>query len=176
MVAGGAGVYLVAGFNTARPPIAGHEILGCALAVAGAIAIGAYFLIIREIRDTLGTRQIVTQTYSWAAIALIVAAIAARQPPPAFSNLGAWSGILAMALISQLLGHTAMNAALRWFSASAVAFTTLVEPLVAAALAYLVFREGITSAAIAGGVLILGAIAVFLREEETSNRRVQTSL
>ncbi len=70
-----------------------------------------------------------------------------------------------MALISQLLGHTALNAALRWFSASAVAFTTLLEPVTAGVLAFFVFGERLTPTALAGGFLVLIAICGFLREE-----------
>ena len=164
-VIGAAGLLLVVGFNRTHPPIAGHELLGEGLAVAGAIAIGAYFILVREVRDSFGTRDIVTRTYSWAAAALLVASFSAHQFPPAFSDAKAWGGILAMALISQLLGHTALNAALRWFSPSAVAMSSLLEPVVAAVLALLIFGETLTALALVGGVLVLLAIGAFLREE-----------
>ena len=165
VVIGGAGLVLVVGFTTTRPPIPGHDVLGAALAITGAIAIGAYFILVREVRSSFSTRAIVTRTYTWAAVALIVASAAARQSPPAIADAKAWGGIIAMALISQLMGHTAMNAALRWFSPSAVAFTTLLEPVVAALLALAIFGERLTSTALAGGVLVLLAIGMFLREE-----------
>ena len=162
---GAAGLVLVVGAAATRPPIPGHQMLGDALALAGALAIGAYFLLVREVRTEFGTREIVTRTYTWAAVVLVIAAAAARQPPPAVSNGVAWGGIAAMALVSQLLGHTSLNAALRWFSPSAVAFTTLLEPVAAALLALAIFGERLTPAAVFGGALILAAIGVFLREE-----------
>ena len=165
LAAGIAGLFLVAGFNATRAPHSGHMILGCALALAGAIAIGAYFMLIREIRVIYGTRAIVTRTYSWAALVLVVAAAVGRQAPPSIHAHEAWGGILAMALVSQLLGHTAMNAALRWFTASAVALSTLLEPVIAALLALAIFGERLTPQAWAGGLLILIAIGVFLRLE-----------
>jgi drug/metabolite transporter (DMT)-like permease len=70
-----------------------------------------------------------------------------------------------MALVSQLLGHTALNASLRWFTPSAVAMTSLMEPVTAAILALLLFGETLTPLAIGGGVLVLLAIGAFLREE-----------
>lgn len=163
--AGAVGLVLVAGFNIARPPIPGHELLGDGLAIVGAIAIGAYFILVREVRDAYGTRAIVTRTYSWAALLLLAGSLAAHQYPPAFSDGNAWGGIIAMALVSQLLGHTAMNASLRWFTPSAVAMTTLLEPVTAAVLALLIFGETLTPPAIGGGVLVLLAIGAFLREE-----------
>lgn len=168
-----AGLVMIVGYSIAPPPVPGHADLGAALAVAGAIGIAAYFILIREVRASFGTRAIVTQTYTWAAIVLIAAAIAAHQPPPPLSDTAAWGGILAMALISQLLGHTAMNSALRWFSASAVAFTTLVEPIVAALLALAIFGERLTGIAVAGGLLVLGAIAIFIREERRGEARYE---
>jgi drug/metabolite transporter (DMT)-like permease len=162
---GAIGLVLVVGFNVTRPPIPGHGLLGDGLAILGAIAIGAYFILVREVRNDFGTRAIVTRTYSWAALVLLVGSVAAHQLPPAFSDGKAWGGIIAMALISQLLGHTAMNASLRWFSPSAVAMTTLLEPVTAAILALFIFGETLTLLAVGGGVLVLLAIGAFLRED-----------
>jgi drug/metabolite transporter (DMT)-like permease len=101
-------------------------------------------------------------------LALLISSVAARQMPPAFADARAWGGILAMALISQLLGHTALNASLRWFSPSAVAMSSLLEPVAAAILAFFLFGETLTPLALAGGVLVLLAIGAFLREERPS--------
>jgi len=164
-VTGGIGLWLIVGFNRTQPPVPGHVAFGAGLALIGALAIAAYFLLVREVRGDLDTRVIVTHTYSWAALALVVAAAIARQGPPHLDNVASWSGILAMALVSQLLGHTAMNASLRWFTPSAVSFSTLLEPVVAAVAALVVFGERIAPAAIAGAAILLVSLAVVLREE-----------
>ena len=163
--AGGVGLLLVVGFNHTAPPVAGHHLAGTVLALVGAFAIGAYWLLVRTVRERLDTRGIVTNTYAYAAAALIVAAALAHQPLPAAADRVAWGGILAMALISQLLGHTAMNAALRWFSPSVISFATVLEPVIAALLALAVFGESLTPVALLGGVILIGAIAVVLRED-----------
>ncbi len=164
-VAGAVGLVMVVGFDRTPPPFRGHDLLGAGLALAGAIAIGAYFTIVREVRGALSTRTIVTHTYTGASVGLLLAATIAHQPLPAASATGPWLGILAMALVSQLLGHTALNAALRWFSPSAIAFATLLEPAIAAALALAIFHEAVPAPAIAGGVLLLAAIGVALKED-----------
>ncbi|MBV9271684.1 MAG: DMT family transporter, partial [Candidatus Eremiobacteraeota bacterium] len=138
---------------------------GALLAFSGSLAIGAYFLMVREVRGAFGTRAIVTRTYAWAAAVLVIASIVVRQPPPAIEDGAAWAGIIGMALISQLIGHTALNAALRWFSPSAVAFATLLEPVFAGILAWAIFHERLGWVTLAGGALVLGAIAVVLRED-----------
>ncbi len=162
---GGVGLALVVGFDRTPPPNAGHVLLGDLLAFGGSLAIGAYLLLVREARSGLSTRTIVTRTYGWAAVVLVLAAAAARQPPPPLHATAAWGGILAMALISQLLGHTAINASLRWFTPSAISFASLLEPVFAAGLALAIFGEAVPLPAIAGGVVLLGSVAVGLREE-----------
>ena len=103
-IGGIAGLALVTSSNHSPPPHPGHAVLGAALALGGSAAFAAYLLLVRDVRAALSTRAIVTTTYTTAAIVLVVAALVAHQPPPALSSYGAWGGILAMALISQLLG------------------------------------------------------------------------
>jgi drug/metabolite transporter (DMT)-like permease len=162
-----AGVALIAFAKGAQPaPVPGHELLGDGLALCGSLAIGAYLLIVRDAGKDgaarLATRAIVLRTYGWATLGLVLAASFAREGPPPLADTTAWAGILAMAFVSQLLGHTALNAALRDFRPSIVAFSTLAEPVVAALLAALVFREFLGAATIGGGVLVLVAIGVAL--------------
>lgn len=132
------------------------------LALLGSAGFAAYLLLVREVRAALRTRTIVVHTYTMAAIALVLAAAVGHQGPPALHSYSAWGGILAMALISQLLGHTGMNAALRWFSPSAVSFSTLLEPVIAALLALALFGEQLSGVAIAGAMLLLGAIGLII--------------
>jgi drug/metabolite transporter (DMT)-like permease len=175
LVIGLAGVALVTSQQSGRPPVPGHESVGDALALLGSVAIGAYLLVIRDAaRDRRGvrlpTRHIVTRTYAWAALASIVAAAAAHQAPPALTNVTAWSGIIAMALISQLIGHTALNASLATFTPTIVALSTLCEPIAAALFAALFFHETLGLGTIAGGLLVLGAVAIALRSETAPAR------
>ncbi len=163
-----AGVALIALQRATPAPVPGRAALGSALALGGAIAIAAYLLIVRSAGarpasgTPLPTRQIVARTYAWAAIALTLLACVAHQGPPPPANVTSWLGILAMALVSQLLGHTALNAALRTFTPSIVSLTTLLEPLIAALLAAALFHEGLSLQTIAGGALVLTAVALTL--------------
>jgi len=173
-----AGVALLVTAHPATPaPIAGRALLGDALALAGSVAIGAYLIIVRdagaEAGDArLGTRQVIARTYSWSALALALGATLARQPPPVLGDVPAWSGIFAMAFISQMLGHTALNAALHDFSPSTISLTTLLEPVFAALLAAALFHEVLTGQALAGGTLVLAAVGVtLLAEARGGNRR-----
>lgn len=166
------GLLLVVGFGGVAPPLPGHAILGDALALAGSIAIGAYFTIVREVRSALSTRTIVSHTYVWAAVVLVIAALIARQPPPPPAATGAWLAIFALALISQLLGHTALNASLRYFSPSAIATATLLEPVFAALLAAALFAEGVSGLTFVGGLLLLVSIGIVLRFDHVMDQSI----
>ena len=164
--AGALGLAFVVANNATPAPQPGHAFLGCALALAGAIAFAIYLSLVRNVRARVDLRVIVTHTYTWAALLLSFATIVARQPAPPLTNTTAWLGILAMAIVSQLLGHTAINASLRWFSPSAVAFSTLLEPVIATVAAFFVFHESLTPLAILGGMLLLTAVGIALREDQ----------
>jgi drug/metabolite transporter (DMT)-like permease len=64
----------------------------------------------------------------------------------------------AMAIISQIIGHSSYNWALKWFSAGFVAVALLGEPIGATILAYVIFDEGLTWTKFIGGLFILSAI------------------
>ena len=88
--AGGAiGIVMVVGASTpVPPPVSGHETLGAALALAGSLLFGAYLLLVREVRTELDTLTIVRHTFGWAAVALVAAALLARQPLPPLTDCG----------------------------------------------------------------------------------------
>ena len=69
-----------------------------------------------------------------------------------------------LALVSQLLGHTAFNWALKHLKTSMVAITILCEPIGAAILAFLFFRESITLSQAIGMTLIFSAVLIGARK------------
>ncbi len=162
LATGLAGLALVIAQKHVPAPHPGHEALGAVLALVGAMAFAGYLIAVRDVRDQVGTRSTVTVTYGVAAVLLTAAAALAHQPPPPAAATAAWGGILAMALISQLLGHTAMNASLRWFSPTVVAFSTLIEPVIAAIAALLLFGETLGPVAVFGALVLLGSIGTVL--------------
>ncbi len=167
---GAAGLAMVLRSNVTRVPVPGHASAGYTLALAGSLAIAAYLILVREVRSELSTRAIVTRTYAYAAGVLALAALLTHQAPPALANTTAWFGILAMALISQSLGHTAINVSLHFFSPSAISFATLFEPVVAAALAAALFHETLSALTLYGGLIVLFSIGTVLYAEAARAR------
>ena len=168
LILGAAGLALIVTERGTPAPIAGRTLEGDLLAFAGAVAIAVYFVIVRDAGAqpksgvVLPTLAIVSRTYGWAAVALTAAAAVAREAPPPPGATAAWGGIIGMALFSQLLGHTGLNAALRDFSPTIVGMTTLPEPVFAALLATVIFGEAVSLQVAAGGALVLCGVALAL--------------
>jgi drug/metabolite transporter (DMT)-like permease len=160
-----AGVAIVVG-----APDRANTPLGIALALAGAVAIAAYLLVVRGVDARYDTLAVTSRTYAYAAVLLIAASALAHDPLPPLGDARAWGGIVAMALISQLFGHTALNAAVRVLSATFVSTMTLLEPVIAAVLAAWLFAERLGPTTAVGAAVILVAIAVALRGEQREDQ------
>ena len=103
--------------------------------------------------------------YGSAAIMLWGLVIALGLQVVGFSS-GTYAAFAGMALISQIIGHTSYNWALKWFSASLIAVSLLGEPIGATILAYIIFDESLTWTKFVGGSLILAAIYLAAKGEK----------
>jgi drug/metabolite transporter (DMT)-like permease len=130
---------------------------GDGLALLGALAASAYLLTGRVVRPRLSARTYSAWVYALGALFLLAAAAFGRLPlfPYPASTYGA---LVLLALVPQLLGHTAINWALAHLPATTVAVVILGEPLGATALAYAVLGEPASASTLAGGACILAGI------------------
>jgi drug/metabolite transporter (DMT)-like permease len=137
---------------------------GDALAVAGAVTLSLYHVIGRGLRDALPLSAYVLGVWSTAAATLAVLAAGARVPvfgyPPRTFAL-----FLALAVVPTVIGHGLVNRSLRHIPAPTVGLFLLGEPIAASILAYAVFAETPGALTIAGGVLVLAALALVVRSE-----------
>jgi len=144
-------------------------LLGDALALAGSLCAACYLLLGRTLRRKLSLLAYVMICYGSAAVILWATVLALRLPAAGFSGR-TYAAFAGMALISQIIGHSSYNWALRWFSTGLIAVSLLGEPIGATILAYLLFDEGLTWAKALGGLLILSAIYLAGRGEEADAR------
>ncbi|MEC4854029.1 MAG: DMT family transporter, partial [Jaaginema sp. PMC 1079.18] len=118
-----------------------NPLLGNFLALVGAWMASAYLLLGREAQNRgLGTGAYVRVAYTTAAVVLL--------PFPWLfgGHYGGYPGavygyIFLMALISQVLGHTSVNWAVRWLSPTLVTLGILFEPVGASVLGWAIFGE-----------------------------------
>jgi len=148
-----------------------HRLLGDLLALLGGVSAAGYFLIGRRLRARLSLLGYVYPVYGTAAIILLAVLLASGVAPlPQGGEPWVWLGL--MALGPQILGHSSLNWALRYLSATFVTLATLGEPIGSTLLAWWLLGEVPTPAALVGGALILGGIVLASRAER---RAIQTS-
>lgn len=167
------GTRLVTAGSAPTPlPIPGQQAAGAALAIAGAMLIAAYLLIVERILaqppGAAGTWQLVAWTYSFGALALWPCALATARPsgviPP--SSI-VWLSALGMAIVPQIIGHTVINWSLRRLPAPQVAATILTEPVFAALLAWAFLGERVRLWQGIGGCVLLTGVGLALKAAST---------
>lgn len=143
----------------------GSALWGDFLAVLGAVCAAVYLLLGRNLRRKLSLLPYVVVCYGSAAIILWLIVLALQLPITGYSPQTV-AAFWAMALISQIIGHSSYNWALKWFSTSFVAVALLGEPIGSTILAYLIFNEGLTWTKFSGGLFILSAIYIAASGED----------
>lgn len=143
-----------------------NSLPGNLLAITGAIGAAGYLLAGRKLRAEMDTFHYVTAVYSVAAILLFIIAVISKASLIGYSST-TYLLLLAIALIPQVIGHTTLNWALKYFTATAVAVIILGEPIGASILALVILGENISLIKILGGLIILtGVIIVIFSEPE----------
>jgi drug/metabolite transporter (DMT)-like permease len=135
---------------------------GDLLALTGGVAMAAYFMLSREAQAALPFRAYLGIAYGVAAAALWLAVLVADVPATGF-DARTWWALAGMAAVSQLIGHSGYNWSLRHLSPLFVAVVSVGEPVLASALAWWILGETLDWRTVAGGVLILAAIAFATR-------------
>ncbi|HTQ11781.1 MAG TPA: DMT family transporter [Fimbriimonadaceae bacterium] len=158
------GAYLVTMQQGAIRLPAGPAWIGDLLAVVGAICIVPYLVLSQQVQTRIGTVRTITWIYTAGALSLLLF-LAPQKRLPLPPSPQVWVSILGMAAAAQLLGHGLLNYCLRHFSAAQVAAASLLEPVFAAALAWIFLAEPVSLAQAAGGALLLGGVGLSLRPE-----------
>jgi drug/metabolite transporter (DMT)-like permease len=140
------------------------QLLGDMLALTGAIMVAGYLMIGRKVRGHLSLATYIALVYGVATLTLIAIAAVTRQPMFSYQP-AAYAWVLALALGPQIVGHSTLNWALRYLSATFVAIVTLAEPIGSGILAYLLLGEPITLSTALGGTLVLAGIYIASRAE-----------
>lgn len=156
---------LILGISDSRidQPFA-DPLFGNVLALTAAIIFVVYLLIGQQIRKKREWIDYVFPTYFYTAATCVFIAVVAGQDLLDISTIGVWVGG-GLAFGPQILGHGAMNYAVKYVSPTLLSTLILTEPLLASVLAYLLFAElpPITSMA-AMLIIILGVSLTWRRK------------
>jgi drug/metabolite transporter (DMT)-like permease len=137
------------------------RLFGNLLAVAGAVTLATYQVIGRGLRDALPLKAYMLAVWGTASLTLagLMAAFGTR-----FGDypLRTWLLFAALAVVPTLGGHGLANRALRSLPAPTVGLFLLGEPVIASLLALALFAEAPGPATVAGGAVVLAALALVL--------------
>lgn len=142
----------------------GEHFLGNILALSGAFLSAGYLMVGRRVRNSLNLSTYTFIVYSFAALVLILIVLITGKQITGYSPIN-YLWILALAIIPQLIGHSAFNWALKYLSAAFVSIALLGEPVGTVILAFLFLRENPNSLEVFGGFLILAGIFIATRKK-----------
>lgn len=144
----------------------GAQLYGDVLALLAAIAVAAYTLLGRVVRERVSTTAYTFVVYASCAAVLLATCAVQGLPLGGYGPSAPVVGLL-LAVFSTLLGHSIFSWCLRYYSPAFVSASKLCEPVVAALLAAALFREMPAPMQLAGGALILGGVLYYSRLEAT---------
>jgi drug/metabolite transporter (DMT)-like permease len=137
----------------------GSELLGDALGVVTAMFYAAYQLTVTRARQRASTARIMFVSGVVTAAILLPLALGSGERFLPASPAG-WLPLVGLALIAQVGGQGLIAYAMAHLPATFSSVGLLLQPVVAAMLAWLVLSEALTGLAIAGGVLVLIGIRI----------------
>ena len=135
---------------------------GDLLALAGAVMASGYLIVGSRLRARMDVISYTTIVYGMSAVILLVISVLMGLPFTGY-HPESYLYLVLLAVVPQLIGHTAINWALKHVRASMVAIAILGEPVGATLLAWLFFREAVGTIQFVGILCIFGAIIIASR-------------
>lgn len=152
-----AGVLVMTGFDIGS---GSEALIGDALALVGGALAAAYTLAGAKARTTMTTSTYTTLCYGMTSIVLLAICLIFGVPIWGFDARG-WMGILALALFSQVLGHSAFNHLVSSLGPLTVSTIILLEIPGAALLAALFLGQHLPAGTALGlGIILVGLVLV----------------
>lgn len=161
------GLLIIGGRDFAQSP---GQLGGDGLALLGGLLAAAYRTVGRRLRPDMSAAVYSASVYAVAAVVLW-ALVAVFRPEVWGFGSQAWTFMILLALVPQVIGHTAFNWALAHFRVVRVSIANMGEPVAATLLAIPILGERPTVAVIFGGPLILAGVAIGLFGRPRIQRR-----
>jgi len=150
-----AGMFVLVGPNFT---LGGTRLAGDALGALTAVFYASYQLAIKRARDAQASTASL-MAWSTTITAVVLLPVAAAAPQPMFPQApGGWLVLAGLALISQALGQGLIAYAFAHLPASLSSVSLLIQPVVAALAAWLVFGEAVGLAQWIGGAIVIAGI------------------
>jgi len=138
------------------------QLRGDLLGLLTAVFYASYFLSVGWLRERFSTPTILAHTVTAAAILLAPIAYFSGEPLFGYSMAG-WLDVIGLAVVSQIIGQGFVIYALAHLPAHFSAVTLLLQPAIAALLAWWLFHESPAPQQAIGGVVMLVGIVLARR-------------
>lgn len=121
-----------------------HGLTGDLYAITSAVFLGAYFLVVEQLRTWFSATTILLWRCAIAAVLLLpLVLLTEAQVFP--TTVVAWLAVLGLGLVSEGLGQRLLADAMDRFSSSFISLFLLLEPIVSALFAWVFFTEGLNA-------------------------------
>lgn len=135
---------------------------GDVFALCGAMCSAVYTLIGRSCRKRMSTTVYTWIVYFFAGVTALAASLVSR-PAALLCGPGNLLIALGLTILCTLLGHSIFSWGLKYEKASFISTAKLLEPVFAAVLGILIFREIPSVSTVAGGLVIIAGIFLCIR-------------
>ena len=143
--------------------------LGEAFAIIGAISIAAHLIIGRKLRSTIGFQTYVFLSYLASTIWVLIFILLFDRGSSFKLTTIAFTYVVSIAIVPQLIGHTLINLSVRTLSATTVSTIVLLEPVVASFLAWIFLQEALHPIDLIGFVGIL--LGTYITTQNLGNEK-----
>ncbi|NRP70078.1 4-amino-4-deoxy-L-arabinose-phosphoundecaprenol flippase subunit ArnE [Ensifer psoraleae] len=154
-----AGVVILKGGPAA---LADGDVLGDGIAVVAAMFYAGYILAIGKLRSRFSTNRIMIWSTASAAVCMLPMTLVAEPSLFPASAFG-WAMLFGLAFVSHAGGQVAITYALAYLPAAFSSLTLLLQPVVAAILAWVLLSEPVGLAQAIGGAIVLVGILIARR-------------
>ncbi|APG85488.1 transmembrane protein [Sinorhizobium americanum CCGM7] len=142
--------------------LGGGDLIGDGIAIVAAMFYAGYILAIGQLRSRFGTNRIMIWSTASAAVCTLPMALLAEPtlvPPTGFG----WAILFGLAFVSHAGGQVAITYALAFLPPAFSSLTLLVQPVVAAVLAWVLLSEPVGVMQATGGAIVLIGILIARR-------------
>ena len=138
------------------------EGLGNIMAIVSAVFLGIVFLIGSKARQEIGVLIYTKNLFSVSALVLLSCSLLLNNPVFNYS-INNYFWLCMLGVVPTLIGHTIFSYSIKYVSPTIITSIPLGEPIIASILAFVLFKEGVSSFVFMGGLVIAVGLILLIK-------------
>ena len=138
------------------------EGLGNIMAILSAVFLGIVFLIGSKARQEIGVLTYTRNLFSVSALVLLSCSLLLNNPVFNYS-INNYFWLCMLGVVPTLIGHTIFSYSIKYVSPTIITSIPLGEPIIASILAFVLFKEGVSSFVFMGGLIIAVGLVLLIK-------------